>query len=381
MGIKTEYNMKPIFKIIIGMIGLGALAATAIATGAIPNPFEANTPIPSHLQHEMKVLWNHDGKHQNTPTIEQIVPFDDHKYFSIPSSTVPNPTEKLGVFTFDFEIEQAFFYKETTGTLFYKVNSNDNSMYFAGVDFEKLHLYNVIKNQINKKKYALDFVIRNAKGDWLLFVTYKNQQKKCIQFTSGFSFSQQITDINFKNIEFLESTKKYHSTVVNEAVLEPYEGKFKDSKGNLVPMTFWFAKTEAKVATSVPLMGLGVGIFKNPLEQKQQFLAITERKEITFKLIHLENIEPWKIQTKEYEKISFDYHLLKGQNTVNSEISEFKRKQNELYELRLAYKKCSSGKMGRDCRIKIEKQIKQIQLELSKRAIELKESLLPPLEK
>jgi hypothetical protein len=138
------------------------------------------------------------------------------------------------------------------------------------------------------------------------------------------------------------------------------------------------AKEEAQIATGIPLMGFGVGIFKNVPEQRQQFLAVTETREGVMKLLNLEKIDTWGIQTKNYRPIVFDYHLPSGKAKVDEVMTWYQNKQKEILALRAQRKNCPQYQQGRACRDEIDQRIKQIREEIESRAQRLSnEGMIP----
>jgi len=369
--------MKTTVKVIIG---LASATAAGMAFGVIPNPFQGQHEAAAvHRVHEMKVRWNHDGKVESIPIIEQGVPFDDTKYFDQVPLISPNPTETTGVFQFDYEIEQYFSIDGRSGNLRYKVNSNDNSMYVHGTEITENPLFVPLKSNPFLQKYTFEFLIRNAKNDWMLFMTHAEEGKLCIKMPSGLSFSGIITDQHLKTLEVLNSAKENAGLGINNSGLEPYKGHFTDENGHKKQITFWMAKEEAQIATGVPIMGFGVGVFKNVLEHRQQFLAVTETNEGVMKLLNLEKIDTWGITTKNYRIIAFDYHLPSGKARVDDVVSWLKNKQNEITNLRAQRKNCPSHQKGRECRKAIDNQIKQIQEEIASKATDLGKQYFPPV--
>jgi hypothetical protein len=182
-----------------------------------------------------------------------------------------------------------------------------------------------------------------------------------------------------KSLEILNSSKENATSTSNESPLEPYRGKFTDDRGLQKSVTFWFSKEDAQIPTGVPLMGFGVGIFKNVLEQRQQFLAITEMEEGVMKLLSLDNIDTWGINTKDYRIINFDYHLTSGQERVDDIVNWLKSQQEEIERLRAERKNCPSHQAGSECRRNFERQIKAIQEAIANRAEALGTQLMPPI--
>ena len=369
--------MKTSVKIIIGLV---AATAAGMAFGVIPNPFpDQHEAAASHRVHEMKVRWNHDGKVETLPIIEQGIPFDDAKYFSMQPSITPNPIETDGVFQFDYEIEQYFSIDGKSGNLRYKVNSNDNSMYIHGTDITENPLFSPLQSNPHLQKYTFEFLIRNAQNDWMCFMTHAEEGKLCIKMPSGFSFSGVVADHHMKNLEVLNSAKANAAEGINSAPLEAYKGQFTDDNGQKKDITLWMAKEEAQIATGVPLMGFGVGIFKNVPEQRQQFLAVTETQEGVMKLLHLEKIDNWGIQTKNYRPIVFDYHLPSGKAKVDEIMTWYQNKQNEILALRAQRKNCPKYQAGRACRAEIDQRIKQIKEEMEAEAKKLSREMTVPM--
>lgn len=362
-------------------IGLASVTALGMVTGVVPNPFDVNlnNDVPLHLQHEMKVSWHFAGKPQDIPILDQVTPFDDSKYFDLKPSIQANPLQANGIFKFNYEIEQFSKLGEHSGTFRYKVNSNDNSMYVHGVDITNNPLFLPLKNNPFLANYSIDFLIRNAKGDWLVYVTHSQQGKVCIEAPSGMNFSEVITETHLKNLEVLNSTKANSNYTYSNNNLEPYTGKFINEKGVEKTITFWFAKQEAQIPTAVPIMGFGVGILKNVVEKKQQFLAVTEIDNNVFKLIDLQTIDEWGINTNAYKVIKMDYHLPSGQNRVDDIVSWLKDKQNEIAILREKRKQCPPHQSGSACRKEYERQIKEVQKEIEMRAEELAGSMMIPI--
>lgn len=373
--------MKLAAKVIISVAGAGALAATGLATGVIPNPFvQENEEAARHRVHEMKVRWHHDGKLQSIPILEQGTPFDDAKYFELKPVIAANPIKPGGIFKFDHEIEQFVNFDGKSGTLRYKVNSNDNSMYMHGVDIVENPMFTSLKNSAYLNKNKLDFVIRNAQNDWLLFITHRTEGKIVINAPSGFTFSNVLTDTYLSNLEFLNSVKENSNYSTTGSALEPYTGKFTDADGRQKELTLWFAKEEAQIATGVPIMGFGVGILKNTLEKKQQYLAITEFENHVLKLIDLQTIEEWGTNTGGYREITFDLHLQSGQEKINNLTAWFMEKQAEIAGLREQMKNCPSHQAGKQCREQYRQQVKAIKQEIEQKAKELGRNMLPPID-
>lgn len=363
------------------VLGLASVTALGMVTGVIPNPFEINSDVPLHLQHEMKVSWHFDGKPQGIPILDQGIPFDDSKYFDLKPNIQANPLEPNGIFRFDYEIEQFSKLGEHSGTFIYKVNSNDNSMYVHGIDITNNPLFLALKNNPYLQQYKIDFLIKNAKNDWQLYLTHTEKGKICVQAPSGMSFSNVIVTAHLKNLEVLNSSKANSNYTFTSSNLEPYTGNYINESGEEKTITFWFAKEEAQIPTAVPIMGFGVGVFKNVLEEKQQFLAVTEIDNNVLKLIELQTIDEWGINTNDYKVIKMDYHLPSGQNRANDIVSWLKDKQNEIAALREKRKQCPPHQTGSACRKEYELKIKEVQKEIESKAEELAGSMMIPVKK
>ena len=363
------------------VIGLASVTALGMVTGVIPNPFDVNlnNDVPLHLQHEMKVSWHFAGKPQDIPILDQGTPFDDSKYFDLKPRIQANPLDANGIFNFDFEIEQFSKIEEHSGTFIYKVNSNDNSMYVHGVDITNNPLFLPVKNNPYIQQYKIDFLIKNAKNDWLLYLTHPQEGKICMHAPSGMSFSNVITTAHLKNLEVLNSSKANSNYTFTNSNLEPYTGKFINDEGVEKTITFWFAKEEAQIPTAVPIMGFGVGVFKNVKEEKQQFLAVTEIDNNVLKLIDLQSIDEWGINTNEYKVVTMDYHLSSGQNRADDIVRWLKDKQDEIALLREKRKQCPPHQAGSACRKQYEQQIKDIQKEIELKAEALANSMMIPV--
>lgn len=212
-----------------------------------------------------------------------------------------------------------------------------------------------------------------------MYVTNSQQGKVCIEAPSGMNFSEVITETHLKNLEVINSTKANSNYTYSNNNLEPYTGKFINEKGVEKTITFWFAKQEAQIPTAVPIMGFGVGILKNVVEKKQQFLAVTGIDNNVLKLIDLQSIDEWGINTNAYKVIKMDYHLRSGQNRVDDIVSWLKDKQNEIAVLREKRKQCPPHQSGSACRKEYERQIKEVQKEIEMRAEELAGSMMIPI--
>lgn len=363
------------------LVGLATVSAAGMALGVIPNPFQDQQEAAAiHRVQEMKVRWNHDGKVESIPIIEQGTPSDDTKYFNLSPIISPNPIETEGVFQFDYEIEQYFSIDGKSGNLRYKVNSNDNSMYVHGTEITENALFTPLKTNPFLQKYTFEFLIRNAKNDWMLFMTHTEEGKLCIKMPSGLTFSTIIANQHLQTLEVLNSAKENAGMGLNNENLEPYKGHFTDENGRKKTIALWMAKDEAQIPTGVPIMGFGVGIFKNVLEQRQQFLAVTETNEGVMKLLNLEKIDTWGINTKNYRSIVFDYHLPSGKAKVDDVVSWLKNKQNEITNLRAQRKNCPSHQRGSECRKQIENRIKEIEQEIASKATDLGKQYFPPIQ-
>ncbi len=359
-------------------IGLASVTALGMVTGVLPNPFNLNNDVPLHLQHEMKISWHFNGKPQDIPILEQGAFFDDSKYFDAKPTIKANPTNPHGIFMFDYEIEQFAKVGEHSGNFLYKVNSNDNSIYMSGFDIRRNPLFASLRSNPYLAKYDIDFLIRNAQNDWYVYLNHQTEGKICLQIPIGMNFSEVITAAHLKNLEVLNSAKANSNYTFTNNNLEPYTGNFINEKGIEKTITFWFAKEEAQIPTTVPIMGLGVGIFKNVLEKKQQFLAVTEIDNTILKLIDLQTIDEWGLNANDYKVIKMDYHLPSGQNRVNDIVSWLKDKQNEITLLREKRKQCPPHQAGSACRKEYELQIKEIEEEIERKAQYLsKEMMLP----
>jgi hypothetical protein len=141
----------------------------------------------------------------------------------------------------------------------------------------------------------------------------------------------------------------------------------------------WFGRDPAQVATGVPIMGLGVGVFKDFREKQQKFLAITRTGNAWFKLLHLEKIEPWSIQTGGYRVVNFDFHTSVGMEEAEDITDWLRAKQEEIERLRQERKDCPPHQAGSDCRRAYEARIKAIEQELETRARELLQTRVPPV--
>lgn len=368
-------------------IGLGLAAGATLVYGAtrvIPNPFseDAEAVYQHATQTDLRVKWNLDGAPGSIPIIDQSLVEPDMKYFEAAPGIKANPEEAGGLFRFDYEIGEQLQIGRHSGEVVFKVNSADNSIYFSGYDLRRSSLAGEGLRRLEQAGYQTDFAIRNAARGWMLFATHAQEGRICIYLPQNLGASQAFAEDYLYQAEFLESvkhTEQMGGKADAEAHLQPMQGRVTQPGGRQQYIDMWFGRDPAQVATGVPIMGLGVGIFKDFQEKKQKFLAITRTGDAWFKLLHLEAIEPWAVQTEGYRVINFNFGTAVGIDEAEDIAVWLQAKQEEIERIRQERKECPPHQAGSACRREAEARIKAIQQELEARAQELLQTRVPPI--
>ncbi|MFD2033281.1 hypothetical protein ACFSKL_00685 [Belliella marina] len=349
---------------------------------AIPNPFE-DEHIASlrHGTDRFQIKWHWKGKEQEIlPILEQGNIPDDFKYFETPSQLEENPEKNGNTFRFDYEIKQKIKLSNQDGIIRYKVNSADNSMYFPKESILSSNLFKPLTQIPKAQDYDLHFAILNKNRELMLFAQHPKEGKICVYFPTDKNFNQLIVNDYIPQIEFLQSVKNFDHIALEldeDFPLEPFQGEFTQRNGHKTSLDMWFHKEEAQALTSVPLMGIGVGIFKDFLEKRQKLLALTHTDGAWFELLELQRISTFSKNTADYRLIDFVFPTLPGQEIALEITQWLMEKQEEIRILQMERSKCPPHQEGTVCRTLIDKKIKAIEKEVESRAFELAQKHMP----
>lgn len=174
--------------------------------------------------------------------------------FNANSRFPPNPESELGDYRFDLRIRQRIHSSEGIGTITYYVNSADNSAllrseglgsWWPGGAFEQ---------------GRLEFVIRQADGDFLACGEHRDVGKACLvqgeNLGAAFGWLRDMT----WHREFLDSIAGTPQTL-DEGPGGAAQGVRGRGQDGFIQV--WFDPGTSTVATRMPVLGLGVGVMKD----------------------------------------------------------------------------------------------------------------------
>ncbi|QEH42938.1 hypothetical protein [Chitinophaga sp. XS-30] len=307
--------------------------------------------------------------------------------FEAQSSFPQNPTGSTSPWRFDFSIRQFTNAGSFSGELTYYVNSRDGSIAIPG---EALRRYLPATANLD---FDLHFAIRKANGDFIICGNHAQLGRAGMELGADADPNELWTNTYLDQMQWLgsiASTPQHPVTPPDDAwanTVTAYRGKVylpEERRDQYLKM--YFVNFPSSVHTSVPVMGIGVGVFKHFRDHANRLLiySIAEqvpvegsgRVDITSQLLGLYRAEavfdpsPYRITT---------FGTQKGINDAKTLSAEMQDKLQRVAQLEQQRKACPKGTAGSACREALDIRIKQLKEEVKEQvdAFKRKHGLIP----
>lgn len=302
-------------------------------------------------------------------------------YFEAESPISANPTVNTAEYGFDYKIVQNVDCATFSGQLSYFVNSKDGSM-----AFEKETLRQLIPNGAATAAFTPHFAIRKANGDML--ICGQHRQWGNVGITMGKSEDPRFywADIYWNQMQFLNNiaATPQNQTLPPgypwESTVSAYRSKVPTSDGREQFLKMYFSNFPSEIPTSVPLMGLGVGIFKNYRQYINQLLlySVAEqiripdggRADLTCRLLGLYKANA-QFQPQGYRVTTFPTQ--QGLEASQQVSDYLMRQMQEIAHLQQQRKECDKGTDGKPCRERIDAEIRRLRNGMNSRVGDFKQ--------
>lgn len=333
---------------------------------------------------------------------EELGPYGDivnaGEAYSAESDLQENPLDNTTAYHFDYKIAEHITMPDFDGYMTYYVNSNDGSIAIP-INEENQDIQTKLNSAYSRGGSKWHFIIRKANGNFLGCGLYENEktgdlEKRGIDLGKDKSLNAVFGNLIWEQQVWLNSAEPFSSDdigsttpalieIIENVPIEAKRGKVPNNTGtadNIVDL--YSVKYPVMEHTSIPFMGLGVGIMKNfNLNINQLIIYGVSREnggeEVYFHLeslykanavFHPEQYTITTIMNKEGMEDSKNFQQEAMQMAV--EIQRLSQQKSE----------CPDGDSGSECRSEIDKRIRDIEKELRDKAKELGEKHNVPME-
>lgn|GEM_PF-1919224 len=315
--------------------------------GVAPNPFEL-PPIPV-VESGTEAAWIAHGETFIDVAEEERLAEMRRRVeatFVANSRFPPNPESEMGTYRFDLLIRQLIDSSEGLGQITYFVNSADNSQLFLpGL------MGNWMPGGGNYPQGEVHFAVRQADGD--VFVCGKHQDigPACLllgeNLGAGFGW---LRDMSLHR-RFLDSIPRTPQTL-GEGPGGNVQGIRGEGDGIMLQM--WVGRRASSIATQMPFLGAGVGVFKDTRIRANRLVHRTrwEGGDLDGGDLVMDLVE---IGPAEQSVDSSDYRFVTaftGQGLAEAMAfgGQLPALQGEARAIQEALDACPSGRAGSDCR-------------------------------
>ncbi len=310
------------------------------------------------------------------------------------SSSFPaNPTNNRDQYQFDFKISQHVTTPQYTGHLVYYINSADGSIAFTVDDNPVLReRLGIIADQ-----GELHFGIRKADGNVLICGRYKDVADGNTKRGMDIGKNRNIADLWMESymsqMQWLNDDDVVPSgvrgltteqlTLIEDAHITGRRASYYlPESGRDQVLDLFFIDFPVPIATSMPFMGLGVGVFKNfrlNINQLAVFSAFHQvplesgNADLYFWLNSIHKAEATFRPGEYVVMTAFNRAGMEGLNALTEGGSSIQNIAQRISDLQRQRSNCPDGEAGQSCREAIDRQVKELQQQAENMANELME--------
>ncbi|MEC7120746.1 MAG: hypothetical protein VXW65_12705 [Pseudomonadota bacterium] len=177
-------------------------------------------------------------------------------FFAAESRFPANPTTPVGKFRFDWKVLHRVDQRDVLADFSYFLNSRDGSWLVEAADVQH------VLGAINPAYGQLDFVLRTATGDVLICGKTPQLGDVCHQSGQMLPLARTVERRQLK--AFLDSIARtpQHLTHPPSGNAQGWRGRFM-VEGRPQFMQVWLDRGSSPIATQVPWLGMGSGVFKD----------------------------------------------------------------------------------------------------------------------
>lgn len=325
-----------------------ALAGESIEKSGEPaNPFEL-PPIPV-VESGTDAAWIAHGETFIDPAEEARLAERRRQVeatFNANSAFPPNPESESGRYRFDLMIRQRIDSSEGLGEITYFVNSADNSQLF---------LPGLVGDWMpgggHFAQGEVHFAVRQADGDAFICGKHAEIGPACLllgeDLGAGFGWLRDMT----RHRHFLASIPRTPQTL-GEGPGGPVQGLRGEGDGIMLQM--WVSRRASAIATQMPFLGAGVGVFKDTRIRANRLVHRTRWEggdldggDLVFDLVDIGPAEQ-SVDSRDYRFVT----AFTGQGLVEAMAfgGQLPAWQGEARAIQEALEACPSGRAGADCR-------------------------------
>ena len=345
-----------------------ALAGEVIGKfGEPPNPFDL-PPIPV-VESGTDAAWIAHGETFIDLAEEQRLAEMRRQVettFVADSRFPPNPRSEMGRYRFDLMIRQLIDSSEGLGEITYFVNSADNSQLFLpGL------MGSWMPGGGNFAQGEVHFAVRQADGD--VFICGKHQEigPACLllgeNLGAGFGWLRDMT----RHRHFLASIPRTPQTL-GEGPGGNVQGIRGEGDGIMLQM--WVGRRASSIATQMPFLGAGVGVFKDTRIRANRLVHRTRWEggdldggDLVFDLVGIGPAEQ-SVDSSDYRFVT----AFTGQGLVEAMAfgNQLPAWQGEARAIQEALDACPSGRAGSDCRKQHRQRMKELNERVRNQALD-----------
>ncbi|RQP14722.1 MAG: hypothetical protein EAS52_16950 [Parapedobacter sp.] len=323
--------------------------------------------------------------------------------FRMPSSFPANPTNNRDQYRFDFKVSQNIVTSLYTGDIVYYINSADGSMAFTAEDNPALR--ERLAGIGGGGRGEFHFGIRKADGNLLICGRLeevegtkrrgmdmgKNKQIDDVWLETYLAHMQWLNDdggappppeMHGASAAMLELVEDTRVTGRRAKYFIPEEGREQ-------VLDLFFVDFPVPIATSVPFMGLGVGVFKNTNQNINQLVIFSAYRDVPFEsgtanlLFSLNTLHKAEAVFRPGEYVVMTAFNKTGQQDMQELLSgagSIQEYRDRVLTLQQQLRECPDGSAGRDCRERIQQQLKALEREFEAKMQEFMEKHNVPKE-
>ncbi|PRH81933.1 hypothetical protein [Arenimonas caeni] len=266
--------------------------------------------------------------------------------FAANSRFPPNPESEMGSYRFDLMIRQLIDSSEGLGEITYFVNSADNSQLFLpGL------MGNWMPGGGNFAQGEVHFAVRQADGDTFICGKHQEIGPACLllgdDLGSAFGWFRDMS----LHRDFLASIPRTPQTL-GEGPGGNVQGI--RGKGDGIMLQMWVSRRPSSIATQMPFLGAGVGVFKDTRIRANRLVHRTRWEggdldggDLVFDLVEIGPAEQ-SVDSSDYRFVT----AFTGQGLVEAMTfgNQLPAWQGEARAIQEALDACPSGRAGSDCR-------------------------------
>ena len=300
----------------------------------------------------------------------------DEKIFLSSSTTEANPEDPRATFFFDYEIKQLFNTPSFNGIYTYYINSKDGTIAYDG-EFINAMMRSLGVESESDADQRINFAIKKANREIHLYVTHK-KYGRVIFITESATLAAGIIGDDINSIKKIFENQ---DPSITPAIYGP-SGEKKDYRSLRTHLDFddgyhtmdlFFEKKASRIVTDLPFLGAhGVGVMKDYKERKNLLLVRTQilncgsgGRSCVYELADIKPV------SKNFS--GKDYKPFRAGGEVNTAIATtIQEATNQMIEigtqimnLEEEKRECPKGKKGKECREKLNDQIKKLEIRIN----------------